>query len=186
MKLKKANAVLGLLTILLMLMHIGYTVFAYITMYYNPLLKNVLAWPFVVMLCLHAVCGMLAVFLHSDGMRSLHYPGKNRRTIIQRVSAALFFPLLILHINTFSLMKGCASRGQKGFIYLLILGEILFFAVVITHVASSLTNAFITLGWLSSRETQKKLDKVIYVIGAIVFIVAVIAVVRGQAIMFLS
>ena len=107
MKLKKANAVLALLAILIMLMHVGYSVFAYLTMYYNPFLSKLFAWSFMVIACLHAVCGMLAVFLQSDGTRLDQYPKKNLRTILQRVSAALIFPLLILHINTFALMKGC-------------------------------------------------------------------------------
>ena len=186
MKLKKADAVLGLLTILLLLVHAGYSVFAYLTMYYNPVLTKLLAWPFMVTLCLHAVLGMLTVFLQADGTRLDLYPQKNVRTILQRVSAALIFPLLILHINTFPLMQGCAERGQKFFIILLILAEILFFATVITHMVTSMTKAFITLGWLASDETQKKLDRVFYVLGAIIFIVAVFAIVRGQAFMFLS
>ena len=39
MKLKKINAALGLLSIVALLLHLGYTVFAYITFYYNPTLK---------------------------------------------------------------------------------------------------------------------------------------------------
>lgn len=186
MKLKKANAALALLSILLMLVHVGYSVFEYLTMYYNPFLTKVLAWPFMVTVCLHAVLGMLTVFLQADGTRMDLYPEQNLRTILQRVSAALIFPLVILHINTFMLMQGCAERGQKGFIILLIFGEILFFAVIITHVVTSITKAFITMGWLASRETQKKLDKVFYILGAIVFAAAVYSVVKGQAMMFLS
>ena len=185
MKLKKANAVLALLAILIMLMHVGYSVFAYLTMYYNPFLSKLFAWSFMVIACLHAVCGMLAVFLQSDGTRLDQYPKKNLRTILQRVSAALIFPLLILHINTFALMKGCAERGLKGFVILLIFAEIMFFAVIIIHVATSVTKAFITLGWLTSLKTQKKLDLVFYVLGTVIFIVAVYSVVRGQAMMFL-
>ena len=186
MKLKKASAVLGLLSILLMLAHVIYSVFAYLTMYYNPTVTKILAWPFMVTFCLHAVFGMLSVFLQTDGTRMDLYPGKNLRTILQRVSAALIFPLLILHIYTFGLMQGCAERGQKGMIILIMLGEILFFAVIITHVVTSATKAFITLGWLTSQRTQVRLDRVLYVIGAIVFAVTVFVIVRGQYFMFLS
>ena len=62
MKLKKINAVLALLSILLLLAHVGFSVFAYLTMYYNPILTLVFAWPFMITACLHAVCGMLTVF----------------------------------------------------------------------------------------------------------------------------
>ena len=69
MGLKKLNAALGLLSILCMLLHMGYSIFAYLTMYYNPQLKNIFAYPFMVLACLHAVCGMLTVFTQKEGGR---------------------------------------------------------------------------------------------------------------------
>lgn len=186
MKLKKASAVLGLLSILLMLAHVVYSVFAYLTMYYNPMVTKLLAWPFLAAVCLHAVFGMLTVFLQADGTRMDLYPKKNIRTILQRVSAALIFPLLILHVFTYSLMQGFAQQGQKGLVILIMLGEILFFAVIITHVVTSTTKAFITLGWMTSLQTQSRVEKVLYVIGAIVFVVAAVVIVRAQTFMFLS
>ena len=128
---------------------------------------------------------MLTVFLQKEGSRLDLYPERNVRTILQRVSAALIFPLLILHINTFSLMRTSAENGQTVFILLLIAAEILFFGSVITHIAVSLTNGLVTLGLLSSREKQKAADRVIYVIGAVCFAVSVYAVIKGQAAMFL-
>ena len=186
MKLKKWNAALGLLSIALMFLHIGYSVFCYLTFYYNPVLKNVFAIPFIVAVCLHAVLGMLTVFLNKDGTRMDLYPKKNLGTILQRVSAALVFPLLILHIQTFALMQAAAEKGQMPVIILLIAAEILFFAVVITHVSISLTKGMITLGWLSSEKTVRTLDRIIYVIGAACFALSVFAVVRGQLAMFLG
>ena len=55
MLLKKTNAALGLLSIVAMLVHIGYTVFAYLAFYYNPTLKLLTAIPFMVLACLHAI-----------------------------------------------------------------------------------------------------------------------------------
>ena len=185
MKLKKWNAALALLSILAMLVHIGYSVFAYLTFYYNPALKLITAIPFMVLVCLHAVCGMLTVFLQADGTRLVQYPGKNRQTLIQRVSAALIFPLLILHLTTFSLLQSTAESGQWGFFALLILAEIAFFGVVIAHVAVSFSKALITLGILSSAKAQKRLDLVMYILGAAVFVCAVVSVVKGQAAMFI-
>ena len=185
MKLKKINAWLGLLSIVLILLHVGYSVISYLTFYYDPVLKLVFSIPFIVVVCLHAVCGMLIVFTMKDGSRADLYPKQNQRTILQRASAALIFPLLILHIKTFSLMQASAENGHKVYIILLMLAEILFFAVVITHVAVSFTNGLITLGLLTDRELQKKIDRVVYVIGAILFAIAVFAVIRVQASMFL-
>ena len=104
MKLKKLNAALGLLTIAAILLHIGYNVFAYLTFYYNPQIKLLMTIPILVLVCLHAVCGMLTVFLQADGTRLDLYPKQNLRTILQRVCAALMLPLLILHINTYRLL----------------------------------------------------------------------------------
>lgn len=185
MKLKKLNAALGSLTILFMVLHIGYSVFAYLTFYYNPTLKLVFAYPFMVLMCLHAVCGMLTVFTMKDGSRADLYPKQNAGTILQRVSAALIFPLLILHINTFSLMRASAEKGLSVFIILLIAAEILFFGVVIAHVVISFSKGLITLGLLTSDKTRRKLDRVMYIAGAICFLIAVYAVVKGQIAMFM-
>lgn len=185
MKLKKINAALGLLSILFILIHMGYNVFAYLTFYYNPVLSKMTAVPFMILVCLHAVCGMLVVFLQKDGSRMDLYPKQNLQTILQRASAALIFPLLILHINTFAMMREASEKGNVWFIVLLLMGELLFFAVVITHVAVSFTKGFITLGLLSSDRLRRKLDGVIYVVGAVCFLVASFVIMKGQIGMFL-
>ena len=182
---KKINAALGLLSIAAMLIHLVYTVFAYLTFYYNPFLKLLTAVPFMVLVCLHAICGMMTVFLQSDGTRLDLYPKQNLRTILQRVSAALILPLLILHINTFGLLQSAANAGQWLWFALLMLSQPLFYGTVLTHIAVSVTRAFITLGWLTSRERQKKIDRVIYILCAIAFVIAVFVVMRTQLAMFL-
>ncbi|MCR5667195.1 MAG: hypothetical protein K6G01_10220 [Eubacterium sp.] len=186
MKQKKINASLGLLSIVFMLLHIGYTVFSYLTYYYNPVLKMVFAIPFMVLVCLHAVCGMLTVFTQADGTRMDLYPKLNLKTILQRASAALIFPLLILHINTFSLLQACAERGLTFFIVLLFVSEMIFFATVLTHVSISLTKGLVTLGILTSVEIQKKLDRIIYIVSAIIYVVAVYSVLNTQIVMFVN
>ena len=130
MKLKKANAAIGFLSALFMLVHIGYNVFCYLTFYYNPTLKMVVSLPLIVLVCVHAVLGMLTLFLSSDGTRLDSYPKQNRRVILKRVSAALIFPLLIVHINNFGLMQQNAQSGNALLVVLLIAVEVLFFAVV--------------------------------------------------------
>ena len=185
MKLKKANAALGLLSALFMLAHIGYSVFCYLTFYYNPVLKTVFSLPVIVVVCMHAILGMLTVFLSSDGTKLDLYPRQNMRTVLKRVSAALIFPLLIVHVNSFGLMKQSAETGNTPLVVLLILTEVVFFAVVITHIATSLTAGLITLGLLESKETQTRLDRIIYVLGALVFAMSAFAVVNGHITMFL-
>ena len=185
MKLKKINAILGLLSILFILLHIGYNVFAYLTFFYDPVLKTVFTAPLMIAVMLHAVCGMLTVFLLNDGTRLDMYPKQNLGTILQRVSAALIFPLLIIHMKTFSVMQASAEAGRTGVILIMIVLEILFFAVILTHVAISFSKGLITLGFLSSPDKAKKTDRVVYVLGAIVFCISVFAVVKTQVAMFL-
>ena len=185
MKLKKLNASLGLLSVLAMLLHIAYSVYAYLTMYYNPVLKTAFSLPFIILVCLHAVCGMTIMFTQKDGTKADLYPEMNMRTVLQRVSAALIFPLLILHIKTFSIMQSAAEKGATALIVLMFIAELVFFAVVITHIAVSFTNGFITLGLLSSRKTQKTIDRAVYILCALAFVISAYAVIKGQAAMFL-
>ena len=186
MPLKKINAALGLLSIAAMLVHIGYTVFAYLAFYYNPTLKLLTAVPFMVLACLHAICGMLTVFLQADGTCLDLYPRQNARTVLQRASAALMLPLLILHINTFGLLQSSAEAGQWIWFALLMLSQPLFYGTVLTHIAVSVTRGLITLGWLSSSEKQRKIDRVVYILCALAFAVSTFVVVRTELAMFLS
>ena len=184
MKLKKINATAGLLSAMALLLHVGYTVYAYLAFYYNPALKLLTALPFMVLTCLHAVCGMSAVFLQTDGTRLDLYPRQNLRTILQRISAALILPLLFLHLNTYELLRASAEGGRWLLFTLLMLSQPLFYGVALTHVAVSVTRATITLGWLTGREKQKRIDRIICILFAVVFAVSVYAVVRGQLAMF--
>ena len=184
MKLKKINAVLSLLTIAAMLLHIGYTVFVYLTFYYNPGLKQWMSVPFMTLTCLHAICGMAAVFLQADGTRLDLYPKQNTGTVIQRLSATLIFPLLFLHLNTYDLLHVCAEGGKWFRFGLLLLSQPLFYGIVLAHISVSLTRAMISLGWPTSMEKKKKIDRIVYVVCIVAFAVAVYSVIKGQLTMF--
>ena len=185
MKLKKVNAVLGLLPVPLLLAHIGYLTFCYLTMT-QPVVKDPLSYPMMIVFCLHAVCGMSVLFLHPDGTRADLYVGLNRRTVVQRVTAALSLPLLILHINTWNLLTSTYENGQWFLFGLLLFSEAVFYAVILAHTATSWTNALVTLGWLTSMEKKKKLDRVGGILLLLVFLVTVYAVLSGQIAMFAS
>lgn len=185
-KLRKINAVLGLLSAAALLAHVGYTVYAYLAFYYNPALKLWTAIPFIVLACLHAICAMAALFLQTDGTSLTLYSKQNRGTVLQRLSAALILPLLILHLNTFDLLRAGAGAGKWLCFALLMLSQPLFYAAVLAHVAASLSRALVTLGWLSSRETKRKLDRALYILAAVILAAATIAVCRTELAMFLS
>lgn len=185
MKIKKANAVLGLLTVPLALAHIGYLVYCYLVMT-RPVAKNPMSYPLMIVCGLHALCGMAALFFQADGTRTEKYAGLNRKTILQRVTAILILPLLVLHINTWGILKATSGNGQWFLFGLALFAEVLFFAVVLGHVAVSWTNALVTLGCLSSAEKKNKMDIAGYVVLALIFAVAVYGVLSGQIAMFAS
>lgn len=184
MKLKKLNAVLSLASMAALLLHLGYSVYAYLKYYYNPTLTKTFSIILMVLTSLHAVLGMSIVFLSGDGSRLSDYPKQNIRTILQRMSAALFFPLLILHVKTFELLKTFSGKDAWFMFYLLIFTEIIFYGTIILHVAVSLTRALITMGWLQSRKVMRILDLCIWAICSLAFLVSAVAVVRTQLIMF--
>ena len=186
MKLKKINAALGLLSIAAILLHLGYTIYAFLAFYYNPALKLWTAIPFIVLACLHAICAMAALFLQTDGMSLPLYSKQNRGTVLQRLSAALILPLLILHLNTFDLLRAGAAAGKWLCFALLMLSQPLFYADVLAHASLSLSRCLISLGWLSSREGRKRLDRIAVAAGAVLFAITVFAVVKGQLAMFLK
>ena len=183
MKLKKCSAILSLMSFIAMLLHIGYTTFAYLAFYNNPDLTKIFAIPFITLTCFHAVTGMCSVFLLTDGT-ALLYPKKNISTIIQRITAALIFPLLILHLNTFALLQSTSSDGQYVCFTLLLLSETLFYAVILSHSAVSFSKALITLGILCSDKTRKKTDISVYLLCAVIFAAASFSIIKGQITMF--
>lgn len=185
MKLKKVNAILALLSTIAMILHIGYNIFSYLTMYYNPAMKLLTAVPFIVLTCMHAVLGMCLVFLLEDGTQPVLYPMQNIQTVIQRISAALIFPFLIIHLKTFEFLKVLSEEKRWAAFALVILVQVLFYVVIISHAAVSFPKALVTLGMLDSREKLKVIERISYIIWVILFVASVYAVIRGELILFL-
>ena len=151
MAIKKWNARLSLLTLLLLLIHEGYQLYAYITFYYNPTLSKVTGFATAGCFALHAILSVISVFVLHDA-KSVAYKKLNIRTVLQRVSAVLILLLLPLHIFSFSLLK--SSAGGVGYV-LVEAAQIIFYAMLSCHVALSFSNALITLGRLSDIKKKK-------------------------------
>lgn len=179
-KLKTINAILGLLSAALLLIHIGYCSYCYLTFFYDPTLVRLTALPFIITFCLHAVCAMISVFTLSDGTRLDLYPRLNRNTLIQRISAAFLFPLLIAHLKTFGWLQSSAAAGNWLFFALVILLQTLFYAVIILHTLLSVPRGLVTLGWLSSPEKRKTIERAAWIAGTVIFLFASFAIVRGE------
>jgi len=184
MVIKKINAVLSLITVLFLALHAGYVSYAYLTMYYNPFLTNLFAGLIMIPASLHGILGMIIVFLSSEGTRADLYPKFNKLTVIQRVSAALIFPMLFIHVNTFIFFTKAAEAGKPGLFIPIIISEILIFGTVIIHAAVSFPKALITMGWLGSVKGEKRIRIISLAVGGVLFVIACFAVIRGQLIMF--
>ena len=178
MKLKKANAILGLLTMAILLIHAGYQVIAYVLFLYDPVVTGILAWATVVVCSLHAVMGMSIVMFCHDGSTAAQYPGANLRTVIQRASAIGILVMLVLHVKAYDILKS----GTPGLIFAELM-QMLFFSCVFAHIAASFTNAFITLGLLSDMERKKKIDRAVWVICAAAWAVCVFVIGRTYLIL---
>ena len=181
MKRKRMNAVLSLLSIIALLIHIGYSSYCYLAYYYNPFLKYVFSIPVMVLVALHAVLSMWFFLLHPDGSTPDLYPEMNKRTHIQRISAILILPALFMHLYTYHLLQYFA---QKTAVWLILAVEVLFFGTVFIHTAVSFSRAWITLGIISSSEAQKKMDRAVYMICLLAFVFCICSVVRVQIMMF--
>jgi len=180
---KKVNAVLGLTIIVLFLIHILYEIYAYLTFYYNPVLTKLIAYSALAVTGFHVLCSIYTVSVSHDKGRGMKYPALNIRTLLQRISAVMIVVLMIIHMNTFSILSKTSETNRAVFILVLII-QIVFFASVLLHVAVSVTNALITLGLITSDKVRKTLDIIIWIVCALIFIAASVVIVRTQLAMF--
>ncbi|MBR0399231.1 MAG: hypothetical protein IJH95_00225 [Mogibacterium sp.] len=171
MGLKKTNAMLGLLTIILLLAHIIYQLIAYVMFIYNPLVTKLLAWSCLAVVAAHAVLSIYIVTSAHDRKLKIGYPKKNLRTVLQRVSAMGIPLILIAHTQTFRILM--SDRG--GLIAAGII-QAIFFTSVFTHGGVALSNAFVTLGWLDDMERKKKIDLFIWILFALLWLASMVIV----------
>ena len=182
---KKINAILSLAIIALLIVHISYEIYAYLTYYYNPVLTKVIAYAVLVSGCLHILLSCYGVFVLHDKGNGLKYPALNVRTVIQRISAAVMAVLLVLHLNTFTALKNTSQTNRVLFFAVLGL-QLLFYAAALLHTGVSVSNAFITLGLIGSSKGRKKLDVAVWILCVILFAAAAFVVTNTQIAMFLK
>lgn len=169
MILRKINAVLGLITTLLILDHaIFHAVWMLSGCSIEKSAGGMSMFMFVVMIVHAAVSIVLAVLGHkgAEKRKCNGYPKLNRATIIQRMSGVLLILLTVLHIAG---AVGGLKLPKLVCAFLLPL----FFTVVLTHVAVSVSKAFITLG-IGNARTVKAIDIVMKAICALTLIADVI------------
>lgn len=168
MILRKINAVIGLLTTLLIMDHaMFYSVWMLSRCTIEKSADN-MPWILVGLMILHMVLSIILVIRSRKGAekRKLNtYPNLNKATYIQRVTGILMIILIGFHI------LGAANHFQPQMLHAVI--HPVFFAAALAHVSVSTGKALITLG-IGNSKVVKIIDIVMGVICAVTFVAGVI------------
>ena len=163
MKLKKANAILALITTAVLIAHIGYNLIAYICYYYNPVLSLISGATLSGLFIMHGILAVI-ILIHSHDSFRIEYKSLNKRTVFQRITAAVIMVLLPLHALGFVLL----SKSAGSVFYILLEAQrFVFYLAVLIHAALSFSNALVTLGLLADIKKKKILDLVLLIVAII-------------------
>lgn len=168
MLLRKINAVLSLISTILILDHAIFLAIWMLSRCSIEKTENFLPWILMISVLAHAIISIiLAVLGHKNAekRKCKEYPKLNVATIMQRFSGILMILLLALHI------VGAENHYQPKILHAIL--HPLFFAVVLAHVAVSASKAMITLG-IGNAKAVKVVDVVIKVICIATFIATII------------
>lgn len=146
--LKKANAVVGILTTLCFVWHaleMGLLLIGWIG--YRPSLK-ISAHLLVVCVCVHILFAMLLMFFNKSDSGKL-YGVWSKETIVQRLSAIALLFMLAYHV--FENIIG--SQSAPGQTIEFAAFESAFVVVGVLHVAASFARALVTLGLVGSERS---------------------------------
>ena len=174
---KKLNAVLGWLAIVALLGHLVTMTYSLCTGWYDFALCKGLSYATAITVGGHVVLAMIVVMFLHDGTDFGRYKRLNKRTIIQRATGIVILVLLVAHVRSF----GFIVAGQpldvptKAFI---IVTEVLFFAAISGHLATSFSKSLITWGLIREESTERRIDFISEIVCAILFVVPSFALVR--------
>ena len=167
MLIRKFNAVLSLLTTVLLLDH---SIFNAVWMISKGTIEKggaFMSWILFALMLLHAVISVdLVISAHSENRKCKSYPKLNVATMVQRISGIVLIVFAALHV------AGAAGFMTPPKIIHAILPP-LFFIIAMVHVAVSTSKALITLG-IGNAGVVKGVDIVIKVICAATIIAALI------------
>lgn len=168
MKLRRFNALLSLLTTVLLIDHGVFCSVLMLSRYsvgsFAPFMPRLLA----VLTVVHAFISIAEAFIGRRGAEKRKckaYPKMNRSTELQRITGVLMLLMLGLHI------LGAVNVYRPKLLHAVF--QPLFFAVVAVHLSVSLSKAFITLG-IGNAKFIKAVDLFAKVLGAVIFVAATI------------
>ena len=156
---RKINAVVSLLTTVLLLTHAIFLSIYMLSGGRSIRPAGFIGWVLMGLMIAHALISIdLAISAHAEtGKRKgKNYPKMNVPTIVQRVSGILMVPAAGLHIA-----GAVGAMVQPKMVHAIV--PPLFFAIVLAHVALSTSKALITLG-IGNAKLIKTVDIVMKVI----------------------
>ena len=159
---KRINAVWGWLSIIALLGHLATMSYSLLTGWYDFAICKALAYATAITVGGHVVFALIVVMFLHDGANLGGYAGLNKRAILQRVSGIAILVLLVAHVHSF------------GFI----VTEVLFFAAICTHLATSFSKSLITWGLIREEPTERQINLIAEIVCAVLFVVPCFALVR--------
>ena len=176
---KKVNAYLSLLSMILLGFHAIYEISAYAVLYYNPGISQLSGYLAGGVIAIHAAVSIINLFLLHDS-KTIIYWKFNIGMIIQRVSAGIMLILLPIHICSFDLLN--SSFGSIGYFFVEA-AQIFFFTALFAHIAVSFSKALISLGFLLDDKKRRIIDKAVILFCAAATIITILVTVRTHGIM---
>ena len=155
---RKLNAGLSLLTSVMLLYHAIFLSVWMLSRCSIAKSESFMPWVLMGLMVIHAlICIDQAISAHSgtEKRKVKSYPKMNVSTNIQRASGMLMLLLLVVHIT------GAANYYQPKMLHAVL--HPLFFAVVLVHVAVSVSKSLITLG-IGNARVVKIVDIVVKVL----------------------
>lgn len=172
---KKLNAVLGLVTILLMLVHvISMSLLLNGSIQFHKELIYI-AMIFILLFIIHIFVSVVIMFFFNDGSSPMQYPSLNVRTIIQRSTAIIMVIFFHMHFEHYT---KTAADGTLIFVQPdigIFLAEAVLIITVVMHAAISLPKAFITLGITDNEKRMKKIVRVSDIVGIVITLFAIVS-----------
>ncbi len=177
---KKANAILSIVSLALLSIHALYELSAYVLFYYNPVISKLTGWMAGGAIAVHAVLSAISLFKLSDS-KTVLYKRLNIGTVVQRVSAVIMVVLFPFHINTYDFLK----KNSHGAAFALAeTVYIVFYSALFTHIAVSFSRALISLGKLEDDSKRRSINKLVALICALAALITMIITIKTHIKMF--
>ena len=168
MILRKINAVLSIISMILLLGHAIFHAVWMLSRCSIPKTVNSLSRILLVFMLAHAIISIVLAVLGHKGVEKVKtksYTKMNLPTIVQRASGILMVLLIGVHI------AGAFNHFQPKMLHAVL--HPLFFIVVLAHLAVSTSKAFITLG-IGNAKVVKIIDVIIRVLCILTLIASIV------------